>query len=74
MSEPRWLFVTPKEVRFRKVMPSRRVGLEVNLDEAESGLLGIGLVLEMSPEEARQIAQQLLDTAREVEGGSSPTH
>jgi hypothetical protein len=67
MGERKILAVTPREVRVGAAQQGSAVLLRVDLDQQETGLLGIELALRMSPVEARLIARQLVRAADDIE-------
>jgi hypothetical protein len=68
MVERRFLVITPDQVRVG-IDQQRDVVAEILAPEQDTGLLGIGLVLRMTPAEARSVAALLSKKADEAEAG-----
>jgi ethanolamine utilization microcompartment shell protein EutS len=69
MSEKRYLILTPPQIGYSIVNPDRDVLLHLDLDREETGLIGVEVVIRMTPTEARQVARGLLRKADEAEAG-----
>lgn len=70
MADEKWLMITPNQVSVHAVQISRSVAMGLDVSGSEFGLApGLRVALEMSPKEARQIAEAILRAADEVEDG-----
>jgi ethanolamine utilization microcompartment shell protein EutS len=65
--EKRYLVITPDKVAVSVLNPERDVGVHLDLDPGESGLLGIEVVVRMTPTESRRIAALITRKADEAE-------
>jgi hypothetical protein len=70
MAEERFLFVTPDQLAFL-ISPQRNVGLDLMFGEGNPlGLApGVHIVIDMTPNEARKVAETLARKADEAEAG-----
>jgi len=68
-SGKRALVVTPQQIAVAIINPDRDVAIHLDLDQEQTGLLGIEVMVRMTPTEARQIAQALVRKADEAEAG-----
>jgi ethanolamine utilization microcompartment shell protein EutS len=68
-SGKRFLVVTPDKIALAVVNPDRDVVIHVDLDKERTGLLGIELMIRMTPTEARQFAEALVRKAGEAAVG-----
>jgi ethanolamine utilization microcompartment shell protein EutS len=69
MSGKRYLVITPKDIGLTVINPDRDVAIHLDLDDEQAGLLGIDVMIRVSPTEARQIARALTRKADEAEAG-----
>lgn len=69
MSASRYLVISAKEVAVSVIKPTRNVGMHLDLDQNSTGLIGVDVVIEMTPTEARKIAQALIRKADAAEEG-----
>ena len=70
--EKRYIVITPDQVTIGPG-PDGDVMAEILAPEQDTGLLGVGLILRMTPNEARNIARLLDRKADEAEALSSPS-
>jgi len=69
VAETRYLVITPENIGVSVIDPDRAVAIHLDLDREQTGLLGIEVMIRMSPIEARQVAETLLRKAGEAEAG-----
>ncbi len=70
MVEERWLVLSPRQLEFG-INPKRNVTIRLDYDRTELGLApGVVLAMEMTPAEARSIANVLARKADEAEAES----
>jgi hypothetical protein len=70
MPEERVLYLSPDKLQFA-ISPHGNVGVLLDYPRGELGLVpGLSLALELTPAEARNVAQTLLRKADEAEAGS----
>jgi hypothetical protein len=69
VADRRYLVITPENFAVSIINPDRAVAIHLDLDREQTGLLGIEVMVRMSPIEARQVAQTLLRKADEAEAG-----
>lgn len=69
MAEGKILFMSPQNLAFL-ITPHQTVGMRLDYPAGELGLApGVILAMEMTPTEARNVAQMLLRKADEAEAG-----
>jgi len=68
MPEKKFLVITPDQVKIGPGLDGDVVA-EILAPEQDTGLLGVGLLLRMTPAEARHIASLLNKKADEAEAG-----
>jgi hypothetical protein len=67
-TEKRILVITPNNIAISVINPDRQVCIRLDLDPVHTGLL-IDAVIRMTPTEARQIGNILLQQAEKAEAG-----
>jgi hypothetical protein len=74
MAQPeRFLVVDPREITVGYHAERRMVLIEMPLPADQTGFAeGLGLMIQMAPDEARQLAQLISRKAGELEAGGSP--
>jgi hypothetical protein len=67
MSSERWLFLNPDKLAF-VISPNGNVAIRLDYPRDETGLApGIVLAMELTPDEARNVAEVLVRKAEEAE-------
>lgn len=69
MTEERWLFLSPEGLTFG-ISPKRNVAIKLDYPREDTGLApGLHLAIELTPAEARSVADVLTRKANEAETG-----
>ena len=70
MADERWLMITPKQIGIQANQSHRAVMLGLDVSDPNLGLApGLSIGCQLSPSEARQMAEALVRKADEAEAG-----
>jgi hypothetical protein len=71
--QPKGIVVTPSNIAVSHLHGVNDVGLRMVLDQERTGLLGLDVIIQLSPTEARQLAAAILRRADEADAARNPS-